>query len=71
MSKLLEPFTNFIRSIGIDPLIFAVLLAGFFAIGTFIAVRKKWGKLEKRERVDVILMWIGFLTLLIMLLLGI
>ena len=61
MSKLLEPFTNFLRSIGIDPLLF-----GMFVLLLFIIYERKdyknW-KEQSRQKKQV-LMWTVIIFLL-------
>ena len=49
MSQLLEPFTNFLRSVGIDPLLFAIVGMGFF-IYKDRSDFKKWKELSKRKK---------------------
>ena len=64
MSRLLKPFTDFLDQYGIDVILISVIIVGvsaFLSIKTF----KTWKKLEKRERVDIILIWIFFVGLFV------
>ena len=64
MSKLLEPFTNFLRSIGIDPLLFAIigmLIIIFISKGDY----KNWKEQSKRRKEVLVLTIMAVLIMIV------
>ncbi|MBO6709946.1 MAG: hypothetical protein JJ882_15210 [Balneola sp.] len=63
MSKLLEPFSDFLRSLGVDPLDFAILgmvLLIYFSRKNY----KNWSKNEKNQN-TILKLYIAGLVLMI------
>jgi hypothetical protein len=63
MSKLLEPFSDFLRSLGVDPLDFAILgmvLLIYFSRKNY----KNWSKNEKNQK-TILKLYIAGLVLMI------
>jgi len=61
MSKLLEPFTNFLRSIGLDPLLFGMFV---LLIIIFVSIKdyKNWKK-QSKQRKEVLIWTIAIFLL--------